>query len=180
MNAWTICWSDMPTDCNCAMRSLAGLEKWHSSMEQVATESLHPHWQARRAPTRRTSTLGFSEAVCARAAAAIRTTSRLLWNRCMFLRNAHYFGAGVLHFDLARDQANKGAADQHQPADPDPRHQRKYVGLDHGALVVIRHAAEIQVEVLVGPLADPDFGRALPAGHVEALFGLERAERGAV
>ena len=53
------------------MRSLAGLEKWHSSMVHVATESLQPHWQAMRAPTRRTSTLGFSEAVCASAATAI-------------------------------------------------------------------------------------------------------------
>ncbi len=60
----------MPTACICAMRSLAGFEKLHSSILHVATESLHPHWQASRAPTRRTSTLGFSEAVCARAAAA--------------------------------------------------------------------------------------------------------------
>src|SRR6478736_976266 len=102
----------MPSVCNWAMRSLAGLEKWHSSMEQVATESLHPHWQASRAPTRRTSTLGFSDAVCARAATAIRTASRLLWNRCMFLRDAHYFRAGVLHFDFAGNQADEGAADQ--------------------------------------------------------------------
>src|SRR3954447_20684075 len=114
-NAWTICSSDIPTDCICAMRSLAGLEKWHSSIEHVATESVHPHWHATRAPTRRTSTLGFSEAVCASAAAAITRASKLLFNRCMFLRVAHHLRAGVLHFDLAGDQADKGSADQHQP-----------------------------------------------------------------
>ena len=37
-------------------------------MLQVATESLQPHWHCRRTPTRRTSALGFSEAVCASAA----------------------------------------------------------------------------------------------------------------
>src|SRR5919206_3141410 len=102
----------MPTDCICAMRSLAGLEKWHSSIEQVATESLQPHWQAMRAPTRRTSTLGFSEAVCENAAAAINNAKKLLLNRDIFLRIAHYRGAGVLHFDFARDQADERAGDQ--------------------------------------------------------------------
>src|ERR1051326_8427830 len=98
-----ICWSDMPTDCICAMRSLAGLEKWHSNMLHVATESLHPHWHARRAPTRRTSTLGFSDAVCARAAAASIAARMLFLNRYILSRIAHHGGAGVLHFDLARD-----------------------------------------------------------------------------
>src|SRR5580692_8588180 len=63
-----------------AIRSLAGLEKLHSSMAQVATESLQPHWQPRRMPTRRVSTLGFSAAVWADARAAtasIRVASRL-------------------------------------------------------------------------------------------------------
>src|SRR5437870_5764532 len=110
------------------MRSLAGFEKWHSNILQVATESLHPHWQANRAPTRRTSTLGFSAAVCAHAAKAVRiaiTTGQLLFNRGMFFGNSHDFGAGVLQFDLARHQAHKGTADQHKAANPDPRHQRK-------------------------------------------------------
>src|SRR5690348_6124157 len=113
--------SEYPRPCICAMRSLAGLEKWHSSMLQVATESLHPHWQASRDPTRRTSTLGFSDAVCARAATANIASSKLLLKRCMFLRVAHHFRAGVLHLNLARNQAHKGAADQHQAPNPDPR-----------------------------------------------------------
>src|SRR5689334_22329689 len=136
MKACTICWSLMPTFCMRAMRSLAGLENPHSSMLQVATESLHPHWHCRRAPTRRTSLLGFSEAVCASAATTANSTSRLFLNRRMCLGNAHHLRAGVLHLDLARYQADERAADQHQPADPDPTHQRKYVGLNHGALVI--------------------------------------------
>src|SRR5215470_5940227 len=101
--------SDMPTACICAMRSLAGLEKWHSSMLHVATESLQPHWQAMRAPTRRTSTLGFSLAVWASAMAAIRIASRLLFNRGMFPDCAHHLRAGVLHLDFARDEADQRA-----------------------------------------------------------------------
>src|SRR5689334_12601796 len=147
--------SDMPTLCICAMRSLAGLEKWHSSMLHVATESLHPHWQASRAPTRRTSRLGFSAAVCAIATAAssannshnggravnprptpsARPRPLTFFNGCMFLRNAHHFRAGVLHLDLTGNQADEGAADQHQAADPNPRHQREHVRLNHGPLV---------------------------------------------
>src|SRR5215467_4969137 len=161
-----ICWSDRPTACIWAMRSLAGLEKWHSSMEQVATESLHPHWQASRAPTRRTSTFGFSDAVCAIAAAATTNARRLLFNRCMFLRNAHHFRAGVLHFDFARHQADQRSADQHQSADPDPAHQREYPALDHRALVIVAHAGEIQVEILVRPRAHADLAGSLAARFV--------------
>src|SRR6266567_3877248 len=104
----------MPTDCICAIRSLAGFEKWHSSMLQVATESLHPHWHCRRAPTRRTSTLGFSLAVCASAATAMMRARKLLLNRRIFLGIPHHFRAGVLHFDFARHQANQGAEDDRQ------------------------------------------------------------------
>src|SRR3954453_2289178 len=129
-----------------------------------------------RAPTRRTSTLGFSEAVCASAAAAMTSASRLFFNRCMFLRIAHDLRAGVLHFDFARDEADERSADQHEPADPDPRDQREYVRLNDGALVVVRHAAEVQIEILVRPLANSDFRRTLAAYGVEALFRLERAE----
>src|ERR1051325_358294 len=108
----------MPTFCMRAMRSLAGLEKPHSSMLQVATESLQPHWHCMRIPTRRTSALGFSEAVCARAATArmkananfsftggINRPPALPVDGCMGIRNAHHLGARVLHFDLAGDQA---------------------------------------------------------------------------
>src|ERR1035438_7600784 len=66
MNACTIWSSLQPTLCICAMRSLAGLEKWHSNILQVATESLQPpHWHCRRAPTRRTSTGSSDAAACA-------------------------------------------------------------------------------------------------------------------
>src|ERR1017187_7305876 len=122
------------------MRSLAGLERSHSSMAQVATESLHPQRQASRCPTRRTSTLGFSDAVWAKAAtatSAIRSHKRApakirqppalpallsltFFNGRMFLGDPHHFRAGVLHLDLARDQADEGAANQHQAADPNP------------------------------------------------------------
>src|ERR1035441_3977645 len=120
MKAWTICSSLMPMACIWAMRSLAGLEKWHSSMLQVATESLQPHWHWRREPTRRTSTLGFSLAVCASAATAMRRASRLLLNRCIGFGVSDHFGACVLHFDFARDEADQRAADQDESADPDP------------------------------------------------------------
>ena len=36
-----------------------------------------------------------------------RAPARLLFNRCMFLRIPHDFRAGVLHFDLARHQADQ-------------------------------------------------------------------------
>src|SRR5215467_9603380 len=114
MNACTICSSLMPTLCICAMRSLAGFEKWHSNILHVATESLQPHWHCRRAPTRRTSVLGFSDEVWAIAATATTSINRLLLNRCMFLGNAHDFGASVLHFNLAGNQADQRAGDQHQ------------------------------------------------------------------
>src|SRR5215831_10665800 len=103
------------------MRSFAGLENEHSNMLQVDTESLHPHWHCMRAPTRRTSALGFSETVWATAPATTRTASeRLLFHHCIFLGKTYYFRAGVLQFDLARNQANQRAANQHQAADPNP------------------------------------------------------------
>src|SRR2546430_15715018 len=97
-----------------------------------------------RAPTRLTSTLGFSEAVWASAAAANRAPARILanplfLNRCMFLGIAHHLSAGILHFDFARDQADEGASNQHQPADPDPRNQRKDERLNYGPLVILPH-----------------------------------------
>src|SRR5580704_4899468 len=144
-----ICWSLYPMACIWAMRSLAGLEDGHSSMLQVATVSLQPHWQARWAPTRRTSTLGFSEAAWASAAttraeskyvftAQTRSQRRkrgeaiipgfsprflcagLALNRNMFLRNPHHFSAGVLQLDFAGDEADQRSADQREAADPDP------------------------------------------------------------
>src|SRR5665811_1531245 len=124
MKACTICSSLMPTACICAMRSLAGLEKLHSNMLHVATESLQPHWHCRRAPTRRTSTLGFWLAVWASATTATLRTNRLLLNRCIFLGIPYYFRAGVLQLDFARHQADQRAEDHYERADPDPRNQR--------------------------------------------------------
>src|ERR1035438_1706193 len=181
MNACTIWSSLMPTLCICAMRSLAGLEKWHSNMLHVATESLQPpHWHCRREPTRRTSTLGFWLAVWASAAAAMRKTSRLLLNRCTFLGISHHFRAGVLQFDFTRHQAHQGAEDHRQGADPDPGDEREYVRLNHGALIVVAHAAEIQVKVFIGPHPYADFAGALLARGVEALFRRQRAQQLAV
>src|SRR5260370_23076448 len=150
MKACTIWSSLMPRLCICAIRNLAGFEKLHSNILHVATESLQPHWHCRRAPTRRTSTLGFSLAVWASAATAIVKTSRLLLTRCILLGIPHHFRAGVLQFDFARHQADQRAEDHDQGADPDPRDQRKHVRLNHRALIVVAHAAEIQVEVFVG------------------------------
>src|SRR5579884_2252983 len=124
MNAWMIWSSPIPAACIFAIFSLEGFEKLHSSMLHVATESLQPHWHCSRAPTLRTSLLGFSAAVWAsperHAATAATSAKRLILNRYMFLRNAHHFGAGVLHLDFARNQADQGAADQHQSPHPDP------------------------------------------------------------
>src|SRR5215471_3858017 len=149
-NDWMMESSLAPAACICAIFSLAGFEKWHSSMLHDATESGHPHWHLMCAATRRVSRLGFSLAVCASAAAtssAAKTTRRI--SDVRRLRSArqlaHHFGARVLHLDLGRDQAGQRAADQHQRPHPDPAHQREHVGLDHGALVIVAHAAEIQV-----------------------------------
>src|ERR1039457_2131959 len=142
-----ICWSVMPRASMRAIFSLAGLEKPPCSMVQLATESLQPHWHCSRIPTRRTSSEGFSEAVWASAATARMTSRRLFLKRRMRGDHAHPFGAGILHFDFAGDQADEGAADQHQAADPDPRYQRENIGLNDGALVVVGHAAEVQVEI---------------------------------
>src|ERR1017187_5372664 len=94
--------SVMPAACNLAIFSLAGFEKLHSNMAQVATVSLQPHWQPMWAPTRRTSPLGFSAAVCARARGAPGHTKAME----PFSEFPHIpslpgpFGAGVLHLDF--------------------------------------------------------------------------------
>src|ERR1017187_9371522 len=171
MNACTIWSSLMPTLCIWAMRSLAGLEKWHSNILHVATESLQPpHWHCRRAPTRRTSTLGCSLAVWASAATAMTKTSRLLLNRCIFLGISHHFRAGGLQFDFTRHQAHQGAEDHRQGADPDPRDEREYVGLNHDAFIIVAHAAKIQVKVFIGGHPSADFAGALFARGIETFF----------
>src|SRR5580765_3687117 len=149
-------------------------------MLQVATESLQPPRHCSRAPTRRTSILGFSLAVWASAATATTRTSRLLLNRRICLGIPHYFRAGVLQFDLARHQADQRAEDHHQRPDPDPRDQREHIRLNHRALIVIAHAAEIQVKIFVRPYPYAHFTGALLARFVETLFRLQRAQHLAV
>ena len=68
--------------------SFASLEKPHSSMLHVATESLHPlHWHRSRKATRRVSRLGFSVRFGSprntgrNACAASTTTKKLILNR---------------------------------------------------------------------------------------------------
>src|SRR5581483_9503299 len=136
MNDCTIWSSAIPTACILAIFSLAGLEKLHSSMLQVATESLQPHWHCSRWPTRRTSTLGFSDAVCASATTATRIARKLILNRRMFLGDPYDFRARVLSFNLARRETDEGAPDEDEAADPDPAHERENVGLNDGALIV--------------------------------------------
>src|ERR1035438_456717 len=139
MKTSMICWSVMPRACMLAMRSLPGLDLSHPTISQDAMESPQPHLHRSRFPTRITSALGFSAAVappcngavfaarsltsgaaggvagvCASAAATSVASSRLLLNGCMSFRIPHHCGAGVLHLDLARHQADKGAANQHQ------------------------------------------------------------------
>src|SRR5580658_10422830 len=173
-------WSVVPSACNLAMRSLAGFEKLHSNMAQVATVSVQPHLQPMCEPTRRTSTLGFSAAVSARAGPkeypAMIKTAKLLRNFRSISRDPNHFGAGVLHLDFAGDQAHQRAANQYQPTDPDPGDQRENVGLDHGSHPIVGHAAEVQIYVFVQSRAHAHFRSTLAAGFIEALFRLERAE----
>src|SRR5580692_4901466 len=120
--------SAIPAACNLAIFSLAGLEKLHSSMAQVATVSVQPHWQPICAPTRRTSTLGFSAAVSAKARGSEQTAMASIAQTAeergltpapakarpptslgdfgIFGSDSDHFGAGVLHFDFAGDQAH--------------------------------------------------------------------------
>src|SRR4051794_9083524 len=118
--------SATPDACICAILSFAGWEKLQPSMLQLATVSGHPHWQARRAPTRRIFCVVL--AICACAAVARTTASHiLLLNRNMLFRNSHNFRARILQFDLARDQRNQSPEDQNNTARPNPAHQRKNI-----------------------------------------------------
>src|SRR5450755_142228 len=148
-----------PAACNFAIFSLAGFEKLHSSMAQVATVSLQPHWHPMWAPTRRTSTLGFSAAVSAKAMPSeqMATTSRLFRNFGIFPSDPDHFGAGILHLNFTGHEAHQRTSDQHQAADPDPGNQRENVGLDHSADAVVGHAAEIQIQIFVEPGTHTDF-----------------------
>src|SRR5580658_7350986 len=125
--------SAKPPACSRAIFSLAGFEKLHSSMAQVATVSVQPHWQPMWAPTRRTSTLGFSAAVSAKARGAairiktsksgawrpradleVRPTRTLFGDFRILPSYSDHFGAGVLHFDLAGNQADQNAIRPHR------------------------------------------------------------------
>src|ERR1035438_5492623 len=70
------------------------------------------------------------------------------------------------------------AEDHHQRADPDPGDQREHVRLTHGPLIIVAHAAEIQVKVFVGTHPYAHFTGALLAGRIKTLLRLQRAQIG--
>src|ERR1039458_9925882 len=98
----------------------------------------------------------------------------------MLFGDAHHLGTRVLHFNLTRHEADERATYQHQAAYPDPGYQRVDEGLNHGALAIVGHAAEIDIQILVGAHADGDFRSAFLARFEQALFGLQGAQRLAV
>ena len=106
-----------------------------------------------RAPTRRTSTLGFSLAVWASAATATIRTQQTTFEP---LHVSSYMPTTSVRayciLTLLGTRQISVPPISTSAADPDPRDQREDVRLNHGALVVVRHAAEIQVEIFVGPL----------------------------
>ena len=105
------------------------------------------------------------------------TTSKLIFNRRMFLGNSYYLRPGIRQTNFIGDQADDGPEREHPKSDPDPRHQREHVRLDHGATVVGRKSGEIDVEILVQASANRHFRGRLLAGLVETAFGVERAQR---
>src|SRR5689334_2796996 len=115
--------SETPDACILAMRSRAGREKLHSSIEHVATVSGQPHWHASLAPTRRTSI--WPPEVCAVpvwiSAATLSAAARraLFLDRDMFGGDPDHFGSGVLHFDLAGYERNERSEHEHQRPSPD-------------------------------------------------------------
>src|SRR5262249_8345097 len=138
--------SEAPSDCILAILSFAGWENPHPSMLHEATVSGHPHWQASRAPTRRTSSFWLVPAIWAaagRPAISASAKAALRLHRYILLRDAHNFGAGVLQFDFARNQRDDRTDNQQDAADPNPADQRKHVRLDDGFVVL--QLGEIQI-----------------------------------
>src|SRR5579864_6066544 len=108
---------------------------WHTGQRpsggmRQAMFNLQPQLQLSLAATRLTAGDSSSVAVCARAAMVIKTTSKLVLNFGMFIRDCHYFRSRPHVTGLARDQADDSAEQDHPVADPDPVHQREDVGLE--------------------------------------------------
>src|SRR5713226_7142802 len=102
------------------------------------------------------------------------TTLSLLLDNHMFPRNADHLCARVFALDLARHKRHQSTEDQGKGADPDPRNQRKYVGLNRGVIAV--RARKIQIKIFVQTLPDGYFVRGLAAGFVNPALGLEHAQ----
>src|SRR5205085_1188010 len=70
-------------------------------------------------------------------------------------------------------QTDQGSDQQDPVADPDPRNQWEYVGLNYSAFIVICKPGEIDVQILVQTPPDSYLGGRSAAGLIHALFGLE-------
>src|SRR5581483_5040310 len=176
----------MPVACSLAILSRACCEK-QPYMVQAATlcEQL-PHWHARRLATRPTLSAFLicaqagteKPAAMSSATAPVRTRSLLIDN-CILSCDAHHFGAGVLQFNLARHEADQSAANQHEPADPDPGDQREHVGFDHGSGSAFGGSGEIQIKVFVEALADCHFMCGPVVRLIDPCLGLQDSQHAA-
>src|SRR2546425_10967931 len=103
----------------------AGLQKPHCPADiiQLASSEQLPHWHEMWRATRLTSSLTSCASVCAKQRPVTTSRSRLLFNRRMLPRDAHYLRAGVLALYLTVYQCHERPENQSQCADPDPRHQ---------------------------------------------------------
>src|SRR5512140_3264301 len=119
-------------------------------MGQLATVLLQvPHKHASLEPTRSTTEFAEFDAVCATLMTATSTTRRLFFSRRICLGDSEHLCPRILQPHLARNQADQRAAKQHPETQPDTRDQGEYERLNHGALVIRRHASEIQIQILV-------------------------------
>ena len=82
----------------------------------------------------------------------------------MFPRNTDYLCARVFALDLAGYKRYQCAENQSERADPDPRNQREYIGLNRGAIAV--HAGKIDIKIFIRTLPDSNFVRGLAAGFI--------------
>ena len=107
--------------------------------------------------------------------------SRLLLNRCIFLGIPHHFRAGVLHLDFARDQADQRAA-RSPPACRSRSTRPAGTRTPESPRADCRRSCRRNsgTDLRSSRGADADFAGALPAGLIEALLGLERAQHLAV
>jgi len=146
-----------------------GFEKLHSSILHVATESLHPHWQRSRAPhgahphwaSRRPSAPGprrperrpAEPAGCVAEKTAL-SRSRLRLNRRRFFTTPTTSVRAYCILTLLGIRHTSVPPISTRPPIQIHETSREHVRLDYRALVVVRHAAEIQVQVLVEPRPD--------------------------